>query len=164
MICKCGCGKEAGTKNGRKLKYFSTECYPSHKKTAASKNRPPEEKLCHCGCGQWFEDATPQRQKKFYNRHHQLDHWAKTKGADSENSHAGKHYKDHRAKICNNDGKGPLCVQYSECTAPRETGGKRMWKIIMEYQTNGGKNCYKAPRDIQRVNLGGSLSTCTVND
>lgn len=162
MLCKCGCGREAGTKNGRKLKYHSPDCYPPAKKLAASKSREPTKKLCDCGCGRWFEDSTPQRQRKFHSKQCQYNHWQKNNGENRQgNTHlysdAGKHYRDVRAKICNRDGK--LCANYRECSDSILTHKDGAFK----YQANGGVDCYKKPDSIYRVNSPNSIGVCSVN-
>lgn len=73
----------------------------------------------------------------------------------------GKMHSDHREKICVKDGK--LCDGYSACMFPQPVEGKSSWQIIMEYEANGGINCFHLEDTPNRVSYGDSFGTCSEN-
>jgi len=76
---------------------------------------------------------------------------------------AGKSFNDHRAKICNNGGNGPLCSDYNDCTNPVDSGENqgKLAKIVMKYELNGGINCHIQRKDqVTRINYGDSMAVC----
>lgn len=138
--CKCGCGRITAKKKGRRLTYFSTECYPSSKRTGdipLSGSR----KQCLCGCGRWFEDQTPQLQRKFFNKGCGIIYRSQVrakKGLDEQ----PKNTDSFRATICrgfNLDGSG---VSYGLCENHPSCLDRVIMKEAWEYQSNGGVNCY----------------------
>ena len=136
--CKCGCGRITAKRNGRRLTYFSPECYPSAK---ISGDIPLSErrKQCLCGCGRWFDDHISQLQRKFYNKGCGIIYRGQVRDKKSLDEQP-KNSDSSRSTICVKNRK--RCAGYSKCTDPQPVEGKTGWQIVMKFQTNGGVNCY----------------------
>jgi hypothetical protein len=169
MICAChGCNNEVPYDLERvHSNTCSPKCRTNHNINNRAKARArrigKEARLCE-KCNMYFTDFNSKECICYRCKGLKPRNTGKNKEVDCKydpysGGNGGKYYKDFRLKICNCNGEGPLCGDYSQCSDTLATHKHGAFK----YQTNGNINCYEAPATVNRVNYGNSLGVCSEN-
>lgn len=169
-----GCHNKISTTKNSTALYCCDECYRMQK--AINKKNSPKKiqipVLCDAkGCDNMYiktsnaQKFCPGCRKAGGSYDHKTGKFIHNKRRNERSGETitppGKMYHDHRATICNRNGK--LCDSYSDCLEPKDGGPNKLGPVVMLYETNGNVDCYHLGNSPHRVNYGNSFGVCLEN-